>query len=111
MGAWRELRDFAAYVAALRRFLASRLTPEEATRRIRQQLARREGTFLRLLAEGVFANPRSPFLRLFGHAGIELGDVRRLIQEAGLDDALARLYDEGVRVTIDELKGDAPIRR
>jgi hypothetical protein len=48
---------------------------------------------------------------LLDWAGVELGDVRTLVREHGADEALGRLHDAGVRVSLDELKGRVPIER
>jgi hypothetical protein len=103
-GSWR-------YAAGLRGFLAAEVDFEDAKRILTQQLNDREETFLRVLELGVYANPRSPYRRLLLHAGFELPDVRALVSAAGLDEALSRLYDAGVYVTLDEFKGRAPVRR
>ena len=111
MGLSRELTGLARYLAALDRFLREPLTEEECRRRIYRRLEQREGGFLRILADGVFANPRSPYRALFRSAGIELRDAERLVRDNGLERALERLYDEGVRVTLDEFRGRSPVRR
>ncbi len=111
MSAWRELRGTARYLVGLRGFLRRPLTLEEALDWIRRRQECRVESFLRILAEAVFGNPSSPYRPLFARSGIELGDVDRLVHEHGLEAALERLYDEGVRVTIDELRARVPIRR
>src|SRR5215211_663061 len=111
MSAWRELRGTALYLVALRSYLRRPLTQEEALERIRRRHERRVEGFLRMLSDAVFSNATSPYRALFADRGIELGDVDRLVHERGLEPALERLYDEGVRVTIDEVRGRVPIRR
>jgi hypothetical protein len=111
VSAWRELRGTALYFVALRGFLRRPLTEEEALERIRRRHEGRVEGFRRILAEAVFGNASSPYRALFAHAGIERGDVDGLVREHGLEAALERLYDEGVRVTIDELRARVPIRR
>lgn len=59
----------------------------------------------------MFAEPASPYRKLFEHAGIELGDAARLVADDGIEGALDRLYDAGVYVTRDEFRGAAPIER
>lgn len=66
---------------------------------------------LKLLEGGVYANPRSPYRRLLEAAGAELGDVRNLIRERGLERALAELRDVGVYASLEEFKGRKPIER
>ena len=56
-------------------------------------------------------NPRSPYRPLFAQAGIELGDLAVLVRSEGLDRALGRLYDAGVRVAYEEFKGRRPLER
>jgi hypothetical protein len=111
----QALRDdigmFARYALGLRGFLKNPLDTDACHRLIEGQRARREGNFLTVLERGVFSNPNGPYLKLFRHAGIELGDVEALIRETGLDATLATLYDAGVRVSLDEVKLKHPVRR
>ncbi len=87
------------------------VTVAEARRRLARQAETRDGDFLELLERGVFANPRSPYLALFRHGGIGLEDVRGLVRTDGLSSALSQLYDAGVRVSLEEVKGRRPIVR
>ncbi len=57
------------------------------------------------------ANPTTLYYKLLEHAGFTLADVRHLLHEVGLEGALERLYDAGVYVTQDEMKGRRPIER
>ena len=106
-----QLQEFRRYHAGLRRFLSTPLTEAECVERLRQGLAERERSFLDVVERGVFVEPGSPYRKLFGHAGIELGDVARLVADDGIERALERLYDAGVYVTRDEFRGAAPIER
>src|SRR5215207_2914216 len=87
------------------------MSAEQARQRLADALANREQNFLRVLERGVFGNPASPYLPLFKLAGAELGDVQALVRADGLDAALGRLYDGGMYVTLDEVKGRRPIER
>lgn len=40
-----------------------------------------------------------------------MGDVKRMVKEAGIDAALAKLYDAGVYLAVEEARGRAPVRR
>lgn len=102
---------FARYVRRLPEFLRTTVTPDEARRRVEEALRRREESFLGVLEHGVYANPRSPYRKLLEAAGAELGDVRRMVGELGLEPTLERLHDEGVHVTLDEFKGRRPVER
>lgn len=99
------------YSRALRRYLSSPLDRDEAIARISGRLAERDGRFLELAERTIYENARSPYRRLLEHAGVELGDLRRLVRTKGLEGALGRLRDEGVYVRIEELRGTVPIKR
>ena len=102
---------FARFCAGLPGFFRQPLEPAECRRRIVDGLADRETSFLRTIEHGIYAQPDSPYLRLLRHAGVELGDVQSSVRETGIEGTLERLYDEGVRVTLEEFKGVRPITR
>jgi len=102
---------FARFCAGLPGFFRQPLEPAECRRRIVDGLADRETSFLRMIEHGIYAHPDNPYLRLLRHAGIELGDVHASVRETGIEGTLERLYDEGVRVTLEEFKGVRPITR
>lgn len=95
----------------LRPYLRVPLTPAECHRRAREGLANRTERFLATLAQGVFAVPASPYKRLMEHAGADMPELRRSVQERGVEGTLAQLRDAGVYVTLDEFKGRRPIVR
>lgn len=106
------IRTFAGFPFALRRFRARpRLTLETARRTIAERMARREANFLRLVDEGVFGWPRSPYLPLFRQAGCGPGDLRAMIRDRGLGGALEALRTAGVFIAFEEFKGRRPIVR
>jgi hypothetical protein len=107
----RKIRGHAGYARRLGPWLRDRLDLDTARSVVRGALGRREEALVRTLRNGVFANPRSPYLPLLRHAGVEQGDVERAVAEHGVEAALAQLYDAGVRITLDELKGRVPITR
>jgi hypothetical protein len=98
-------------MVGLGRFLRHRIGLEPARQRIREQLARRDRTFLDVLERGVYARPHSPYRRLLDHAGIRLADVEALVGALGLEGALSRLYDEGVYLSLEEVRARTPVRR
>jgi hypothetical protein len=102
---------FARYAGGLRGYLKHPLDQEDCRRLLERQVADREESFVRLLELGVYANRTSPYRRLLEHAGIELGDVRAMVVSVGVEETLEKLYDSGVRVTLEEAKGHAPVRR
>ena len=111
MPSLRRLGLYAGYTRRLGPWLRSPLDLAASRQVVRAGLARREAQLLETLRDGVYAQPRSPYLALLRHAGAELGDVERLVGGHGVESALAGLYDAGVRITLDELKGRVPITR
>lgn len=95
----------------LQTFLGRDHTAEESPRLLKAQLARRDESFLEIVRRAVFGYPRSPYLALMRHAGVELADVSAWVRRDGVEAALDRLHRAGVYVTLDEFKGLRPIRR
>ena len=79
--------------------------------RIRKHLAERENNFLRILERGVFGYRKSPYLPLFRIAQCELGDVREMVRQRGLEKTLLALREAGVCISFEECKGRKPIVR
>jgi phenylacetate-coenzyme A ligase PaaK-like adenylate-forming protein len=111
-------RDLAGYATlgaqfglALPPYLRTPLTLDAARRQVGVQLVQRERRFLAMVDRMIYRQPRSPYLRLLGHAGCERGDVQKLVLQEGLGGALRRLADAGVYVTFDEFKGRRPAVR
>jgi hypothetical protein len=110
-GVLDELSMFARYAAGLRTFLRQPLSSEQCRPLIERQLERREETFLKILQAGIYGNRSSPYRRLLEHAGAQFGDVARMVRSDGVEGSLDKLYDAGVRISIDEFKGRTPIER
>lgn len=106
-----ELGDFLRYARRLKSFVRDTLSAAEARARIERQLHARDETFLAVLEQAVYRNPQSPYRLLLQSAGAELGDVAGLVRTEGLEAALRRLYDAGIYVTLDEIKGRVPLER
>jgi len=102
---------FVRFASGLRGYLRGSDTESEARTRLEERLASRGQALLSELARAVYDRPESPYNALLRRAGVELGDLDRLIREKGVEGALAELYDAGVYVTVDEAKGYVPIER
>ena len=102
----REATAFARFAVALPRHLRRR-TPESVRRaRLLDDLARREDRLCAQLSAGVFDIPASPYRPLFDQAGIERDGALALVREHGVDGALERFFDAGIRISIEEFKRD-----
>ena len=92
-------------------WLRQPLSLEQAGERVRHGLTVRAANFLDVVERAIYRQPNSPYLRLLRHAGCELGDLRRLVAQEGVEGALAILAERGVYVTFEELKGRREIVR
>ena len=106
-----QLGLFMGLTRSLPRYLRAPLRPAEAHAHVVGDLARRSANLLRVVAEGIYPFPESPYRKLLAHAGVAKGDLQELIEGGGVASALGRLHDAGVYVTLDEFKGRVPIRR
>jgi hypothetical protein len=106
-----DIKAWVHFLLGLRGFLRHTISLEEARTIVRQRIAEREANFLRLVEGGIFGHSRSPYLPLLKLAGCEMGDIRKMVQTRGLDEALRALCEAGVYVTFDEFKGHEPIVR
>src|SRR5262245_51567575 len=106
-----HLRMYARFAFGLPRFLAERTTLEQARAVLAERLVHRGDNFLKVAERGIYGHAKSPYLPLLRRAGCELGDLRRMVREDGLEPALSALRAEGVYVSFEEWKGRAPIVR
>jgi len=106
-----DLKMFARFATRIRRFVRRPLDLEQAQRLIQERIAKREQNFLRLMELAVFGHPPSPYLQLYRWADCGLEDLRKMVQERGLDASLQALREAGVYLTFEEFKGRVPIQR
>ena len=106
-----DLKAAARLVRDLPGWLRAQIPQAQAQAEVRDALQTRAARFLWLVEHGVYAQPHSPYRVLLQHAGCEPGDMQALVRREGLEGALRHLFELGVYVTDDELKGRAPIVR
>ena len=111
MGAFDQARMFARFAAGLPRFLRDPISLDEARRIVARDSAQRQTHFLQLLKRAVYDRPQSPYLALLHWAGAEYGDLEASIARDGIEPTLEKLFDAGVRISLDEFKGKQPITR
>ena len=66
---------------------------------------------MRHVGRSIYGHRRSPYRRLLRHAGCEYGDLEQLLRQRGLEGALEALFQQGVYLTVSELRGDRPVVR
>jgi hypothetical protein len=78
---------------------------------LRQAMATRESRFLAMVRREIYGRPRSAYARLLRYAGCTYGDLQALIRADGLESALARLAEQGVRLSEAEFRGRTDVER
>ncbi len=106
-----DLRAYSRFVTGLPGFLRQRVSIDEAHRVVRRRLASRPEMLLKVAEHGIYGNPGSPYRELLRLAGCELGDLRKLAADRGVEGALSELHRAGVWVSFEEFKGRRPIVR
>ena len=108
--AWiRDVGMYARFAAGLPDFFRHRMSLEQAKATIRQRLESRDERFLELAEHAVYGYADSPYLPLLKEAQCELGDLRSMVRERGLESTLLELRKAGVYVGFEEFKGRAPL--
>ena len=106
-----NMKMFSRYARGLNGFLRHTLTPEQCRLTLKDQLKSRDQSFLGIMETGIYSNPDNPYFKLLGHAGVEFGDIARMVSLYSVEGCLERLYDAGVYISLDEFKRRIPIRR
>ncbi len=98
------------YAAGLRTYLRTPL-PERCPDPAELSEESRGRRFLEVVERCVLPDPSNPYARLLAHAGVEMGDLRKLVDADGLEPTLTRLMEAGVYLRMDEFKGRKPVER
>jgi hypothetical protein len=87
------------------------ITPAKAIAAVQARTKARASLFLETAERAIFAHATSPYRSLLDVAGYDLARVRALVLENGVEEALRRLCQDGVYVSIEEFKGLREARR
>jgi hypothetical protein len=109
--ALHDIQMSVRFLRGLGPFLRDTIDPAAGRAQLARQLRNRGASFLSIVRDAIYAEPSSPYLALLRHAGVDYGDVARLVETEGVEGALVWLHAAGVHVTLDEIKGRRPIRR
>lgn len=101
---WELAGDYLRYAVRPRNL-------QQSMASLRCQLAARDQSLLDWVERLVYGNPRSPYRALLAEAGCQMGDVRRLVQDEGVEGALRQLERSGVYLTYEEMKGRQEVVR
>ena len=107
----REAGQGAQFVAQAAGLFRAPPTSAEAHAELARRRATRPASLLHVLRRAVYDHSPSPYRALLAAAGVEYGDVARLVAADGVDATLRTLARAGVYLTLDELKGRRPVLR
>jgi hypothetical protein len=106
-----DLVMFGRMAARVPPLLRNRITVDGARQTLRRRLEERGERFLDVVERGVYGHPESPYLPLLREARCELGDLRVMVRDRGVEATLTSLREAGVYVRFEEFKGREPIER
>ncbi len=109
MALFQDLQMYVRLARTLPGFLRRVDSPDQGVAELHERQAARAASLLRLFEHSIYAHPRSPYLPLLRQAGCELGDLRKILPELGVEGTLDRLRAEGVYVRFEQFKGREPI--
>ena len=106
-----EIWESLGFMVGLPFFLRRPFPAEQALSILRRRLDSRAAGFLGLMGR-IFAGPAfHPYRRLLRAAGCTAEDIERLVDQEGVEGALAVLYKNGVYLSVEEFKGRRPVVR
>ena len=89
-------------------YMAKKDSLQEGRALLEKNLANREANFLKLAERSIYGHSSSPYLTKLREAGCEIGDLRKMAEESGVDETLRKLYDAGVHIRFEQFKGRVP---
>ncbi len=109
------MRKYLRFLFGLRKYLKERINPQEAIEKARKTLkervAHREENFLSLVDRGIFGYSRSPYMTLLKAKEIAFTDIKKWVENEGIENTLMKLQSEGIYYTVDEFKGKTEVNR
>ena len=82
---------FGRMAARVPPLLRNRITVDGARQTLRRRLEERGERFLDVVERGVYGHPESPYLPLLQEARCELGDLRVMVRDRGVEATLTSL--------------------
>lgn len=109
------MKKYIKFISGLNSYLKSRMSPVEALETARIQLTERmkarDSNFISIVEKGICGNDHSPYKSMLKSAGITAQDIKKWVQNSGIEETLKRLLLEGIYFTVDEFKGKKEVNR
>ncbi len=97
--------------AILREVLRDPLTLDESRSLLKDRIENRKNNFLESVEKTIFQHPGSPYKILLERTGYSFENVRRIVEEMGIETALKTICEKGVYIDILEFKGKKEVVR
>lgn len=108
----KKIHNFNSNLLNIKKFiLDERISLDECRAIIREGMARREENFLLAVRDQIYADNKSPYLKLLELSRIGYEDIKKMVSRQGIEDTLRTLKEDGIYVTYEEFKGNRAVRR
>ena len=104
-------RHYLVTSSILRKVLNDPLSLDQSRSILRSRIENRTNNFLESIEETIFQHSDSPYKILLERAGYNFEDVRRSVEEMGIEGTLKVLCEKGVYIDILEFKGKKEVVR
>lgn len=99
------MNKYLSFIFGLEGFLEDTLNSQECIRGIKERMVNREENFLKTLKKCIYEYHKSPYLKLLKAAKIDYEGVKSSVATSGIEGALQLLENEGIYLSLDEVKG------
>lgn len=99
------------YNINIKKFLDKPISFTECQKYIKKGIENREDNFLIYIKNLIYNQKKSPYLELLKLSNITFDDVKKMIDQEGVEGALRIIKDEGVYITFDEFKCRKEVKR
>jgi hypothetical protein len=106
-----NMTQYTRLVWGLRNFCRGTITLEQSKQVLAARIRNRGNSFLELVRNSIYENPKSPYLKLLKIAGCEFGDIELQVNKDGVEPALQKLLAAGVYLSYEEFKRGSEIKR
>jgi len=109
------MHKYLRFLFGVRKYLKGRIDPTEALdiskKLLHERMTKRENNFLQLINKGIYGYPKSPYIKLLNVKKISFQDIRKWVENDGLENTQKRRVHEGIYFTVDEFKGKKDVVR
>ncbi len=109
------MQKYLRFIFGLRKYFKNSIDTVQAIHKanklLHERMSKRDGNFLQLVNKGIYGYSRSPYKKLLNTKKISFNDIKKLVENDGIENTLWLLYNEGIYFTVDEFKGKTNVIR